>query len=497
MAANKRGREVAGPEKEDTYTSERIAAGRHAEDDSFLVLENTSDGKIQYLSYHLSVKAYDRAKAAGADMELLDESSHPCILAEYSVETRVLTTYPIWLRSNQTNFLKRKYGTISRISFEGENKMEVDKYIGLFFGLPTGFHRKPFEGFGVDPRIKYLIDAFRNLPGIVGITMCDDDQISVDGDDVRLPVHIYDYARLNINRAHDAARDFANGEKMAYLKNLFMPYVVPGYEPNDFERPGIDLQDTIQSALAKKGIPRSRNTNNSAAVRSVMRQVAEIAQDDPVQLFELSEKIQLASLSTLIDNMTKEMAKSHREVFWQTYFEKNSFILKVLFGLPVVYYTSQATVGGMGLKRKGEKQADFLVQAGMLGNLAIVEIKTTETPLLTRDPYRPPSLYGPHPELTGGTNQLVDQKLRLIKGIAAKKEEDEEPNIQAWSVPCILIIGRLPEKKDEKRSFEIYRGSQKDVLIITFDELLAKLVALHEFLVNKPSELDEDIAKLV
>jgi hypothetical protein len=496
MAAIKGG-EVAGPEKEDTYTSAPIHAGTHAEDGSVLVLETIPDGKTQYLSYHLGVKAYDRAKAAGADMELLDQAIHPHLLAEYSIETKVLITYPIWLRSNQANFLKRKYGTIARISFEDEPEMEVDTQFGLSFGLPTGFHRKPFEGFGVDPRIKYLIDAFRNLPDIVGITMCDDDQISVDGDHVRLPVHIFDDARLNINRAHDAARDFANGEKTAYLKNLFLPYVVPGYEPNDFERPGIDLQDTIRSALAKKGIPRSRNTNNSAAVRSVMRHVAEIAQDDPVQLFELSEKIQLVSLSALIEDMTKEMAKCHREAFWQTYFEENPFILKVLFGLPVVHYTSQATVGGMGLKRKGEKQADFLVQAGMLGNLAIVEIKTTETLLLTKDPYRKPSLYGPHPELTGGVNQLVDQKLRLIKGIAAKKEEEEEPNIQAWSVPCILIIGRLPENKDEKRSFEIYRGSQKDVLIITFDELLAKLAALHEFLVAKPGKVDEDIAKLV
>lgn len=493
----KRGAEVAGPEKEDTYTSPRLDAGTHAEDGSFLVLDTIPDGKTQYLSYHLSEKAYDRAKAVGADMELLAEDVHPHLLAEYSFETKILTTYPIWLRSNQTNFLKRKYGTISRISFEDEHEMEVDKHIGLFFGLPTGFHRKPFEGFGVDPRIKYLIDAFRNIPGIVGITMCEDDSISVDGDHVRLPVHIFDDARLAINRAHDAARDFANGEKMAYLKNRFLPFVVPGYEPNDFERPIIDLQDTVRSALAKKGIARSRNTNNSAAVRTVMSQVEEIAKDDPVQLFELSARIELVSLVALIADMTKEMARAHRETFWQTYFEANPFILKILFGLPVMHYTSQGTVGGMGLKRKGEKQADYLVEAGMLGNLAIVEIKTTETPLLTKDPYRPPTLYGPHPELAGGVNQLVDQKLRLIKSIAAKKEEDDAPNIQAWSVPCILIIGTLPENKDEKRSFEIYRGSQKDVLIITFDELLAKLVALHKFLVTKPDEVDEDIVKLV
>ena len=35
--------------------------------------------------------------------------------------------------------------------------------------MPTGFYRKPFEGFGVDPRIRYTIDAFDHVPGIVGL----------------------------------------------------------------------------------------------------------------------------------------------------------------------------------------------------------------------------------------------------------------------------------------------------------------------------------------
>ncbi|UWU13200.1 DUF4263 domain-containing protein [Rhizobium sullae] len=68
------------------------------------------------------------------------------------------------------------------------------------------------------------------------------------------------------------------------------------------------------------------------------------------------------------------------------------------------------------------------------------------------------------------------------------------PHIQAWSVPCILIIGRLPETHDLKRSFEIYRGSQRDVLIVTFDELLAKLIVLHEFLSAKPDDPEEDLS---
>lgn len=474
----------------DTYGGKPIVAGTHPEDGSFLVLETIPDGKTQYLSYHISEKAYDRAKAAGADLEQVDESEPPPLLAEYSYSTRVLTTYPTWLRSSQGNFLRRKYGTIARISFEDQEPMEADKDFGMFFDLPTGFHRKPFEGFGVDPRIKYLIDAFADLGGIVGVTMCYDDAISVDGEEVRFPTHIFDDARLDIRRAHEAARDFANGEKMAYLKDRFLPYIVPGYEPTKFERTGIDLQDTVRSALVRKGIPRSRNSNNSAAVRTVIRQVDVIAKEDPVQLFELSEKIELVSLQALIDSMTKAMADGHLEGFWQKFFKANDFVFKMLFGLPVVMYVDQASVGGMGHHRHGEKYADFLVEAGASGNLAIVEIKAPGTPLMHPQAYRDPALYRPHKDLGGGVSQVLEQRYNLIANIHTKRSIDDNMRINAWSVPCFLIIGTSPEDKWLRQSFELFRGNQREVVVITFDEMLRKLRDLHEFLSIKPPEPD-------
>jgi hypothetical protein len=148
---------VAGSQKEDSYANASIDAGTHAEDGSFLVLETIPNGKTQYLSYHLSNKAFDRAKLAGADMELLEKATQPHLLAEYSFETKVLTTYPIWLRSNQSNFLKPKYGTIARISFEEEHEMEVDERIGLFFGLPTV---SPSRGLASIPALSILSMPF-------------------------------------------------------------------------------------------------------------------------------------------------------------------------------------------------------------------------------------------------------------------------------------------------------------------------------------------------
>lgn len=461
-----------------------VAAGTHPEDGSTLTIDTFDDLTTQFLNYHLGAEAAKRAAFQGVEF---DGSEWPLPLAEYDPTGRVLKTFPTFLDPATKVFTQPKYRNIKAISFENQDPLHKPDGFDMIFDLPTGFVRTPFGGFGVDPRIKYIVQALDDLPGVTGITICTDAEISIDGPEVRLPEALYHDVRLNINRAHDAAVNFANGEKLAYLRSRLLPPIVPGYAGDEYERPAIDLQETVRAALAKRGTPRQRNSNTSGAVRTVIRSAEEIAKTDPVQMFELSQKIELVSLELLIDSMSTNMQSAHREDYWQAFFRDNPFVLKILFGLPVILYASQASVGGMGLQRSGEKYADYLLEAGMLGNLAIVEIKTTESALMTRDPYRPPALYGPSTELAGGVSQLLDQRLKLITNIASKKVEDDSFHIQAWAVPCILVIGRNPSEKPLMRSFELYRGNQRDVLIITFDELLAKLKALHEFLVTKPA----------
>lgn len=473
----------------DAFEDRISQAGYNPEDGSSLTIELTPDEATQYLYYH----PQDRPERGEAIRASVRDVKWPLLLAEYDFPTQTLTTFPTWLRAYQSNFTRPKYSTIKRISFEDMRPMHHQEDFGLFFELPTGFLRKPFEGFGVDPRLRYIIDAFDVVDGAEGLTICYDDEISLVGGEIRLPEHLYHEVRMDINRAHEATLRFANGEKIGYLRNRLLPLIVPDFKATEYERPLSDLQDTVQSALSKKGIPRSSNTNSAAAVRMVIREVDQLAKEEPVRLFELSEKIEIASLQVLIDDMQTELLRNRKEAFWQSYFSENPFVLKMLFGLPMILYASQASVGGMGHHRSGEKYSDFLVEAGLLGNLGMVEIKTPGTALLSREPYRRPSLYGPSFELTGGVNQLLDQKLKLIKNIAAKKEEDDQHHIQAWSVPCILIIGSVPNGRDERRSFEMYRGGQRDVLIITFDELLAKLKALHGFLTTKPSDQDHEM----
>jgi hypothetical protein len=54
-------------------------------------------------------------------------------------------------------------------------------------------------------------------------------------------------------------------------------------------------------------------------------------------------------------------------------------------------------------------------------------------------------------------------------------------------VHCIVIAGRDPGKDEQKKSLELYRNNLRDVVVITFDELLWKLKNLHEFLSKPPA----------
>ena len=461
----------------------RQLAGKNPADGCTLEIETFDGDATQFLVYHLSDRAHDLGTAVGVSF---DPADWPLPLAEYDQASRTLKTFPTWLRAGERIYALPKYRKIRSISFDDHDPIVAHDGFNLIFDLPTGFLKSPFEGFGLLPPLKYIVEAFEQVTDVDAILIASKDrEISIEGTTVRLPLDIYDEVRLSINRAHEAAREFANGEKREYLRSRLLPPIVPGISDEPHLRTNDDLREIIHDAIHRRGTPRSRQTSRAAAVRTVMHSIDEIAEDDPVQLFALSKKIELTSLQVLIDKMTSAMAESHLEAYWQAFFRENPFILKMLFGLPAFSCSEQASVGGMGLERSGEKYADFLLKAGALGNLGLVEIKRPGTPLLTNEPYREPTLYGPSAELSGGVNQLLEQRLNLTKSIALKKESENRPDIQAWYVPCILVIGTSPTEIGRQRSFELFRGNQREVLIITFDELLAKLQLLHAILVTE------------
>lgn len=108
---------------------------------------------------------------------------------------------------------------------------------------------------------------------------------------------------------------------------------------------------------------------------------------------------------------------------------------------------------------------------GFKDNYALIEIKTHIKELLADKVYRGTDVFPTSNELSASINQCLDQKDNFLKEFG-KTEHPIDPK-------CILVIGRKSNlTSDQIKCFELVRANQKNVDIIAFDELLAKLKGL-------------------
>jgi len=74
------------------------------------------------------------------------------------------------------------------------------------------------------------------------------------------------------------------------------------------------------------------------------------------------------------------------------------------------------------------------------------------------------------------SQSLARQRYRLSHAsLPVKKQESGVYDVGAYAVGGILVIGRTPDDRDRQKSLELFRHDLKSVLIVTYDELLAKL----------------------
>ena len=221
--------------------------------------------------------------------------------------------------------------------------------------------------------------------------------------------------------------------------------------------------------------------HQNAVIGALTSHAADIAEAQPEKLAKLRGDIELVTLEALITRYEGMLGENLAEGRWQAFFNENPFILNMAFGYPVIKVRDQASVGGRKLSGDGEKITDFLVKNSLTNNTAIFEIKTPQTPILNKTPFRD-GVYTPSADLSGSINQALDQKYQFQKQIAQIKDNTRLYDIESYAVHCCLVIGKTPEGDDRKKSFELFRRNSKDVEIVTFDELLEKLKQLSAFL---------------
>ncbi|MEO3852967.1 Shedu immune nuclease family protein [Streptomyces sp. B8F3] len=175
---------------------------------------------------------------------------------------------------------------------------------------------------------------------------------------------------------------------------------------------------------------------------------------------------------------------------WQAFFEANQWIVgyglnliaceSINDGKPECITTGANIFGGAG------KRIDAIMRSkGLISSTLFCEIKTHDTELLSKTPYRA-GVYRASKELGGGVAQVqktVSKAQQLISSqfLARIYEEDGTPTGTELSTTRprqVVVIGSLREftrngavNPEKMSSFERYRTSIQDVEVITFDEL--------------------------
>ena len=153
-----------------------------------------------------------------------------------------------------------------------------------------------------------------------------------------------------------------------------------------------------------------------------------------------------------------------------------------MFGAPLVRVHSKASVGGTGFDGSSGKIADYVVRHSLTNNIALVEIKRPDTRLLARKAYRS-GVYPASSELSGALTQVLDQRYHVMQEFLTLKGNAREWELESHSVACFVVAGRLPaaDELDQQKSLSLIRENSKNVVVITYDEVLERMRQLRDF----------------
>lgn len=417
-------------------------------------------------------------------------NSYRTKLLDINGRHKFLTIHPVSTFGDKPEFLKAKYGQIERITlvdtdiiFPGLDEAvptTLDGVLEVLENLPSAFTKDYAYGLGLAKPYRFIIDAVEKLSDCTEIAITGEQATGPDPGGNRI-FYIsktdFEQMRVELNKIDRHTQSAARAVKSTAAYNILAERLgLPKLDPKAGRHPYRKLFTAVA-----EGKQELSEEDQNAVIGALASHAADIADDQPEKLAKLRGDIELVTLEALIKRYEAMLNANLAEARWQDFFNENPFVLNMAFGYPVIKVRGQASVGGRKLSGDGEKITDFLVKNSLTNNTAIFEIKTPQTPILNKTPFRE-GVFTPSADLSGSINQTLDQKYQFQKQIAHIKDNTRLYDIESYNVHCCLVIGVTPDGDDRKKSFELFRRNSKDVEIVTFDELLEKLKQLSAFL---------------
>ncbi|NGN45129.1 DUF4263 domain-containing protein [Mesorhizobium sp. CGMCC 1.15528] len=440
-----------------------------------------------------------RLRAAGR----VGDASARVLLLRFDAKAETTTIFPVNTMPTSARFLQPKHDPIISIALVQEHSLATiiddfddsehfvmpktleDVQMYLNECMPSGFTKDPNFGLGLDRTLSFIIQALAKIDGVEHLRLTDAKTFDVsrvdDGQTFEMGFQLFDELRRGADRFDDKARASSRKKKtqLAY-SNLLHKIDKDTFPLKLFEREPDDIAETIGRTIVDAKLSEKDRAAVIGLAKATVRSTLNTQRESVIKLHN---EIELASLDELIAHIEAKLAVKTTELQWQALFEANPFILDMAFNVPVLLLQGQAHVGGKKLSGGGEKITDFLFANQLTDNLAILEIKTPATTLLSAREYRG-GVYGPSPELVSAVTQLLDQVNHLQSDIFRLKAFNPDHRMESFGVRGVLVAGLIPEA-ERKRSFELYRNALGGISIITFDELLAKLKSLRTLLARR------------
>jgi hypothetical protein len=392
-----------------------------------------------------------------------------------------LIMFPRVSASYRPRFLEPKYNQIIRIRIPGEWQVpgSINEFDWLLEELPVGFSRRAARGLGLKWENRLIVEAIEAATPATELLLVDGDEASLSGTTFTLGRRRFERARKAMAQIGRRAQSRALADRRILAHNEIVHPVDRERFPEKRRqpRPG-EIFELVQ--LSTRDQRRNQN-DRDAATELVRRDAPQIAQENPRALLELRSEIERVTLAELIERYEALLARNPDERAWQRFFEEHPFVLSIAFPYPVLLIRGQAHVGGMTIDGRGESIADFLFRQRLTGGVAIVEIKTARSRLLQASPFRG-NVYAAHADLCAAISQVLDQRSELTMNFHARARNPGMEDTHVGHVQCMVIAGRDPDDADKRRSLDLFRNATKDVAVITFDELLEKLRAIHRLM---------------
>ena len=390
-----------------------------------------------------------------------------------------LRIFPLNVRQGRDDYLAPKYGQLECITVsrrvEGpyELPQTVEDVEALLAGLPDGFAKDFRFGLGLLWEYRAIPEAFSGQGKIKLMIVHGGEEATLDPPFFILGVRRFHEIRKEINRISARYQRDAKRDKSHYSYHMLLHAA----DPKSYPR----LKKTLRADALADATSGGRDRvelskrDRRVAVGLVRSNLEALAHSDSDALLSLKGDIEQVTLQQLIDRFREMLTKDLPERRWQAFLTQNPFILSLAFAVPAMVVQGHAYAGGKRLSGRGGKITDFLCASASTGNLAIVEIKKPTTDLLGGAPYRGNDVFAASAELSGAIAQILDQRVMLQRELPNLKERSERYDIHDYGTRCIIVAGPTPSDRARRKSLELLRIVLAGVILLTFDELLARL----------------------